>query len=96
MCASDKLTPSAGARRDSPDVGAEEPGSCSSGAALADALDKADVMDDMVETADINDAGGDDLDRCFDGGVLDETGGGACHGTFDRPSIKGPTANNER
>lgn len=95
LSASDKRIRVAGARRDGSDVGAGAPGSSSSGAALADALDKADVMDDMVETADIDDDGGDDLDRCLDDGALDETGEDACHGTLDRPSIKGspPTTN---
>lgn len=69
-------------------MGVGEPGACASGTARADELDKADVMDDMVDAADINVGGGDDLDRTLDG-APDETGEDACHGTFDRPSIEG-------
>lgn len=73
---------------DTSDMGAGEHGACASGTPRADELDTADVMDDMVDAADVNVDGGDDLDRTLDG-VPDETGEDACHGTFDRPSIKG-------
>lgn len=83
--ASDNATAWADVDRGSSDGEAGEPGVRTSGAALTDEFEMADVTDDTVEPADINVDGGDDLDR-----PLGAAGEAACQGTFDALSLQEP------